>query len=235
VEALGNIETSFLMIAGLILVLLVEMAMVRGRLDRAAPAGESVSVVAALGCRWAILGATAIFLYVGAEVSIGSMMINFLHQPDILGISLDRASRLLSLYWLGAMVGRFVGSLVLRFVPAPAALTAVAAGASLLCLTVTQAGGVAAAVAAIAVGLTNAIMFPTIFTVTLERSTAGTAATAGLLSVAIVGGALLPLLSARIADLAGPHTAFLVPMLAYAAIAGFAFAAGRAQLGPARA
>ena len=89
---------------------------VRGRLQSAAPQlsqFEDASIGAALRSRWALLGATSIFLYVGAEVSIGSLMTNFLHQDDVFAISLEQAGKLLSLYWGGAMLGRFVGSALL--------------------------------------------------------------------------------------------------------------------------
>jgi FHS family L-fucose permease-like MFS transporter len=177
-----------------------------------------------------MLGAAAIFLYVGAEVSIGSIMINFLHQSDVLGVSLERAGKLLSLYWLGAMIGRFAGSALLTRLRATRLLATAALVAALLCLTVSQGAGAVAAGAAIAVGLFNSIMFPTIFTLTLERSTASAAATSGLLCMAIVGGAILPPLTGLIADSAGLHSAFLLPMTAYAVISLFAMSAGRARV-----
>ena len=89
----------------------------RARLQAAAPqlsAAEDTSIAAALRSRWALLGAAGIFLYVGAEVSIGSLMTNFLHQADVFAVSFEQAGKLVSLYWLGAMVGRFVGSALLH-------------------------------------------------------------------------------------------------------------------------
>jgi FHS family L-fucose permease-like MFS transporter len=232
-ESLRNIDTSFLIIVALIVLLGVLMFRFRARLDGAAPppaTGSTVSPLTALRSRWAVLGAAAIFLYVGAEVSIGSMMTNFLHGSDVLGVSIDRAGQLVSLYWLGAMVGRFIGSALLTRIPA-ARLLAIAAGvAALLCLTVSQVGGELAAGAALSIGLFNSIMFPVIFTVTLERSTASSAATSGLLCMAIVGGAILPVLSGLIGDTAGLHTAFLLPMAAYACISFIAMAAAKARV-----
>ncbi len=232
-ESLRNIDTSFLIIVALIVLLGVLMFRFRARLDGAAPppaTGSTASPLSALRSRWALLGATAIFLYVGAEVSIGSMMTNFLHGSDVLGVSIDRAGQLVSLYWLGAMVGRFIGSALLTRIPA-ARLLAVAAGvAALLCLTVSQVGGELAAGAALSIGLFNSIMFPVIFTVTLERSTASSAATSGLLCMAIVGGAILPVLSGLIGDAAGLHAAFLLPMAAYACISLIAMAAAKARV-----
>ena len=157
-------------------------------------------------------------------------MINFLHQADVLGVSLERGGKLLSLYWLGAMIGRFGGSALLTRLRATALLAVAAACAALLCLIVSQGVGVLAAVCAIAVGLFNSIMFPTIFTLTLERSSASTAATSGLLCVAIVGGAVLPRLTGHIADLPALHAAFMVPMAAYAFICIFAMSAARVRV-----
>jgi FHS family L-fucose permease-like MFS transporter len=232
-ESRRNIDTSFLLIVAMIVLLGVLIWRFRTRLESAAPppAGKATaSPLTALSSRWALLGAVAIFLYVGAEVSIGSIMINFLHQSDVLGVTLVRAGQLLSLYWLGAMVGRFIGSALLTRVAAAWLLAIAAAVASLLCLIVSQVGGEIAAGAAIAVGLFNSIMFPVIFTVTLERSTASSAATSGLLCMAIVGGAILPVIAGLIADSAGLHAAFLLPMAAYAFISLIAMAASKARI-----
>jgi FHS family L-fucose permease-like MFS transporter len=230
---LRNIDTSFLLIAGMIAVLVLFIWRSQRRLTVAPPPAQAQdSVFAALQSHWAVLGAGAIFLYVGAEVSIGSTLINFLHQPDVLGVSLERAGKLLSLYWLGAMVGRFAGSALLTRLRAVRLLSIFAFVAALLCLTVSQGAGVLAAGCALAIGLFNSIMFPNIFTLTLERSTASPAATSGLLCMAIVGGAVLPPITGLIADSAGLHTAFLLPMAAYALICVFAITAARARVAP---
>jgi len=201
--------------------------------DAARPrsAAAGLSVLDALNSPWALFGAAAIFFYVGAEVSIGSIMINFLHQPDMLGVSLERAGTLLGLlYWGGAMVGRFIGSALLTRIAAHRLLAVVAVGATLFCLIVSQTHGVLAAAVVLSIGLLNAIMFPTIFTLTLERSSASTAATSGLLCMAIVGGAVLPLIVGRTIDAFGLHAAYLVPMVAYACVAAFALSAARVRL-----
>lgn len=230
--SLHSIDISFLLIAAVIALLAVFIWRFSTRLDRSAPppAPAHDSVLHTLQSRWALLGAAAIFLYVGAEVSIGSVMINFLHQSDVLDVSLETGGRILSLYWLGAMVGRFAGSALLTRFRATSLLAAVAAIAAVLCLCVSQSLGTVAAVCAIAVGLFNSIMFPTIFTITLERSTASAAATSGLLCMAIIGGAILPRITGHIADTAGLHPAFLLPMVAYAAISVFAFLAAKARV-----
>jgi FHS family L-fucose permease-like MFS transporter len=111
-------------------------------------------------------------------------------------------------------------------------LAIVALGATIFCLLVSQTHGGLAAALVLSIGLFNAIMFPTIFTLTLERSSASSAATSGLLCMAIVGGAVLPLIVGRIADAAGLHAAYLVTMVAYACVAVFALSAGRVRLAP---
>jgi FHS family L-fucose permease-like MFS transporter len=230
--SLRSIDTSFLWIAAMITLLAVFIWRFSGRLNRAAPppAPAHDSILHALQSRWALLGSAAIFLYVGAEVSIGSTMINFLHQPDVLDVTLERAGKLTALYWLGAMIGRFVGSALLTRLRATLLLGIAAATAAVLCLSVSQGAGMVAAGCAISVGLFNSIMFPTIFTLTLERSSASAAATSGLLCMAIIGGAILPQVTGRIADAAGLHAAYLLPMAAYAAISVFAMMAAKARV-----
>ena len=229
-ESLQHIGLAFLLIAGLIALLSLFIWRQRRRLEAAAPplsAAQDSAITRALGSRWAVLGAGAIFLYVGAEVSIGSYLTNFLHQQDVFAVPLQQAGRLVSIYWGAAMLGRFIGSALLRRLNAGRLLGIVAACAALLCLTVWLTPGAGAGVAALSVGLMNAIMFPVIFTLTLERSSASDAATSGLLVMAIVGGAFLPSLAGRIADELSLRDAYTVPLLAYLCISVFGFAASR--------
>jgi MFS transporter, FHS family, L-fucose permease len=233
--SLRNIDTSFLLIAAMIGALAIFIWGFRRRFEVAPPPAQSQdSVTAALRSHWAVLGAGAIFLYVGAEVSVGSTLINFLLQGDVLNVTPEKAGRLVSIYWLGAMVGRFAGSALLARFRAVRLLSINAFVAAVLCLAVSQGAGVFAAGAALAIGLFNSIMFPNIFTLTLERSTASAAATSGLLCMAIVGGAVLPPATGFIADsIAGPaglHAAFLLPMVAYALICAFAVTAAKARV-----
>jgi FHS family L-fucose permease-like MFS transporter len=205
----------------------VTMRQLGGRLIAAGDSGDA-SPFAALQSPWAVAGAAAIGLYVGAEVSIASIMINFLHQTDILDVPFEAAGfYLANVYWMGALIGRFAGSYLLMRTEAPPLLAGAAVAAAGLCLLVVVQKGPVAAYAALAVGLCNSIMFPTIFSITLERSRAPNAATSGLLCLAIAGGALLPLAVGAIADAIDLSTAFAVPLLAYAAIAVFAAAATR--------
>lgn len=240
---LRNVDTQFLLIGGIIVLLALfiwafrRLLLVPGESEDA-----NTSPFAAFASRWALFGGLAIFLYVGAEVSIGSIMINFLHQPSILHVSFTDAGKLLSLYWGGAMVGRALGSAVLIRVPASRVLAFASAVALLLCLFVTQESGLvasalgpvtageAAGFAAIAIGFFNSIMFPTIFTLTLERSNASTASTSGLLCMAIVGGAILPVITGYTADHLGVAPAFFVPFVSYVCIFVFALAGARATM-----
>jgi MFS transporter, FHS family, L-fucose permease len=235
--SLRNIDTSFLVIAAMIGALALFIWAFRRRFSEAPPpAHGGDSVMAAVRSPWAVLGAGAIFLYVGAEVSVGSTLINFLTQPDVLSVTPARAGELVARYWFGAMVGRFAGSVLLARFRAVRLLSINASIAAVLCLAASQGGGLFAAVCGLAIGLFNSIMFPNIFTLTLERSTASAAATSALLCMAIVGGAVLPPLTGYVADVvsgsAGLHAAFLVPMTAYMLICVFGVMAAKARVVP---
>ena len=173
-------------------------------------------------------GALCIFLYVGAEVAIGSLIVNYLMQAHVMGLEEQAAGKLIFVYWLGAMVGRFIGSAVLRFINPGKLLAFVAGGAITLLIISTQSTGTLAGYSLLAVGLTNAIMFPTIFTLACEKLGSRAADGSGIINVAIVGGAIIPLLTGIIADLTSSLAiAFMLPMACYAVIAGFGFYARR--------
>jgi len=162
-----------------------------------------------------ILGCVGIFVYVGAEVSIGSFLINYLSQPEIGNFSELVAARYVSYYWFGAMVGRFIGSGLLQKVKAGTLLGLFAAVAGLLVCTTMLSTGLVATWAIIAVGLFNSIMFPTIFTLGIAKLGPLTGDGSGLLIMAIVGGAILPVAQGAIADRIGIHHAFILPVLCY--------------------
>jgi FHS family L-fucose permease-like MFS transporter len=233
-ESFGKIDSVFLAIAGALVLLALFIFAFRKLLDVTKPVdeGQRPSLATAFKSRWAVFGSCAIFLYVGAEVSIGSAMTNFLAEPDMLNIPLEEAGKMVSYYWGGAMVGRFVGSFLLFLVKerAPWLLALFAFGAAMLCFAVSQLHGATAAHLALSIGLFNSIMFPVIFTMTLERSSAAPAATSGLLCLAIVGGAILPYVFGHIADSAGLHAAYFLPAVAYLLIVVFAVAATRAKI-----
>jgi len=163
-----------------------------------------------------LLTTLSIFAYCGAEVSEGSILASYLMQPSILGVSIARASELLSLYWCGAMFGRFLGAAMLRTVSSHVALSVCAIAAMLLALTSAFSTGMLAAVAVIAIGLFNSIMFPAIFASGIACLHERTAEGSGILCMAIAGGATIPMLTAAIADGHGLAAALLVPAACYA-------------------
>jgi FHS family L-fucose permease-like MFS transporter len=162
-----------------------------------------------------VLGTASIFLYVGAEVSIGSILINYLMLDSVLGVTASAASELTSLYWGGAMCGRFIGAALLRIIPPNIALTCCALVAALLAtISAMTTGGVAAATV-VAIGLCNSIMFPTIFAMALEDVGNHRSQGSGILSMAIVGGAIVPIFTGIVADHHGLALALLVPATCY--------------------
>lgn len=161
------------------------------------------------------LGMLAIFVYVGAEVSIGSFMVNYLALPDIGNISEARAAGYVSLYWGGAMVGRFIGSALLTRIDTRKLLAFNAAVAALLVLTTMLTHGHVAMASVIAIGLFNSIMFPNIFTLGIEKFGPLTGKVSSLLVMAIVGGAVIPLAQGALADHVGVHHAYVLPMICY--------------------
>jgi FHS family L-fucose permease-like MFS transporter len=164
------------------------------------------------------LGMAAIFLYVGAEVSIGSFMINYLSLPQIGDMSEARAAGFVSLYWGGAMVGRFIGAGLLTRVDTRRLLATFATIAGLLVLTTMLSAGHVAMWSVIAIGLFNSVMFPNIFTLGIEKFGALTGKVSSLLVMAIVGGAVIPLTQGALADHIGVQHAFVLPLACYAYI-----------------
>lgn len=167
-------------------------------------------------------GWVALFVYVGAEVTLGSLMTNFLMQRDVLGLSAPVAGGLVSLYWGGAMMGRFVGSWVLTRMPAPRLLAICALVASVLVVGAYVGSGVFSAASLILIGLCHSIMFPVIYALSLEGLGDDLAQASGLLCLAIVGGAVIPLMGGMLADHEGLRQALLLPLLCYAVIVFFA-------------
>jgi FHS family L-fucose permease-like MFS transporter len=173
-------------------------------------------------------GAASIFLYVGAEVAIGSLIVNYLMQPDVLDLREEAAGKLIALYWGGALVGRFIGSGILRVV-SPGKVLAFNALAviALICISA-NTSGVVSGYSLLAVGLMNSIMFPTIFSLASEGLGPRAADGSGVICVAIVGGAVIPPLTGWLADVSGSLAfALVLPALCYALIAGFGVFARR--------
>ncbi len=216
---------------------LIVLAIVIGRFNLPhipeAEGGHAVANDSVWRHRNLILATAAIFTYVGAEVSIGSFLVNYMNLPDIGNLTPEVAAKYLSFYWGGAMVGRFIGSAVLQKISTRVVLgfNAIVA-AVLVCLSMASFGHLAMW-AILLVGLFNSIMFPSIFTLGIEGLGPLTGEGSGLLVMAIVGGAIIPELQGLLADRIGLHHAFILPVLCYLYILFFA-AKGQSRLAPDR-
>jgi MFS transporter, FHS family, L-fucose permease len=164
------------------------------------------------------LGASCIFLYVGGEVAIGSLIVNYLIQPDVFGGAAREAGEHVPYYWGGAMVGRFIGAYVLRIISPGKVLASVAAMVILLLLVSANTTGLVSGWSLLAIGLFNSIMFPTIFSLASEGLGPRAAEGSGVIAMAIVGGAIIPLLTGVAADSWGLKLALAVPAVCYAGI-----------------
>lgn len=167
-----------------------------------------------------LLGVIGIFAYVGAEVAIGSFLVNYV--MEISHVNETQAAPLVALYWGGAMVGRFIGIFTLKaFAPAKVLMTH-ALLSVLLILVSMQTTGTLSIVSMALVGLCNSIMFPTIFTLGIKGLKEGQEKKgSGLLATAILGGAIVPLLTGLLADRLGLHHAFILPVVCYVYIAWY--------------
>ena len=162
-----------------------------------------------------VLGALGIFAYVGAEVSIGSFLVNYFGQPEIAGMSAKTAAGYVSFYWAGAMIGRFLGAGLLRKFRAGHLLGVFAICTSSLVGLSMLTHGHFAMWSILAVGFFNSIMFPTIFSLGVAELGPLTGNGSGILNMAIVGGAIVPLIQGAIADRIGIHHAFFIPVICY--------------------
>jgi len=223
----ASVQKPYLALAGALLVLALLFAFARlpkiahVAEDGAAPSLDAGARRSALAHPHLLMGAIGIFLYVGGEVSIGSFLINFLGEPGIAALPPASAAHYVSYYWGGAMVGRFVGFALMRFISPGRALAFNAASSIALILVAIFGHGQVAMWAILAVGLCNSIMFPTIFSMALYRLGQFTGQASGILCMAIVGGALVPFGQGLLADSVGLQWSFLVPAACYAFILYF--------------
>jgi FHS family L-fucose permease-like MFS transporter len=172
-------------------------------------------------------GALCIFVYVGGEVAIGSLIVNYLMQTNVMGFAAEEAGNHLIFYWGGAMVGRFIGSYLLRvFSPGRVLAFAALAVVTLLLVSANTTGAVSGW-SLLAIGLFNSIMFPTIFALACEGLGPRAAEASGIICVMIVGGAIVPLITGLTADRTTLKAALIVPAICYAVICGFGIYARR--------
>lgn len=174
-----------------------------------------------------IFGAIAIFVYVGAEVSIGSFLVNYFAQPEIGGLTEKVAASFVAFYWGGAMVGRFIGSALLQKMKTGGLLGVCAICAAGLVAISMLTSGHFAMYSIILVGLFNSIMFPSIFTLGVAELGPLTGDGSGIMIMAIVGGAIIPVAQGWIADHIGIHHAFFLPVICYVYILFFALSGSK--------
>ncbi|GAB2506098.1 sugar MFS transporter [Microbulbifer agarilyticus] len=219
VEGAAAVELPYMILAAALATLaftfrFLKLPKIQSHMDSEA-ATQNVGRWDALKHRHLVLGVVAIFLYVGAEVSIGSFLVNFLSESNIAGISEHEAGSYVALFWGGAMVGRFIGAAVMQYVSAGRVLAVCSLGAVVLLLLTIFGSGKLAMWSVLSIGLCNSVMFPSIFSLALARLGPLTSQGSGFLCLAIVGGALVPLAQGVLADSIGIQLAFALPIACY--------------------
>jgi len=218
------VKLPYLILAAALLVLAVIFAVLKLPTISATEGTDTDSISgSAWQHRHLVFGAICIFLYVGAEVAIGSFLVNYMAQPEIAGFDAATASKYIAYYWGGAMVGRFIGAAVMQYVAAGKVLAFNASVAILLIILSVNSTGMVAVWAILGVGLFNSIMFPTIFSLALQGLGKHTAQGSGILCLAIVGGAIVPLLQGFLADTFSLQISFVLPMLCYGFIVYYGY------------
>lgn len=225
-KEIATVQVPYLILAALLAALALFFALVRlpkvtpnESMEPATPPGQKPK--SALSQPQLALGVIGIFLYVGAEVSIGSFLVNFIGESNIAGLPEAAAAKYVAYFWFGAMVGRFIGFAVMRKISPGLTLAFNCLCAIILILIATFSSGSLAMWSIILVGLFNSIMFPTIFSIALSRLGKLTSQGSGFLCMAIVGGALVPVLQGYLADTIGLQLSFLLPALCYVYILYF--------------
>ena len=226
-EQISSVQIPYLGLAGLLIILAVFVKMIR--LPDANKIAEEESEHNHDGkhsvwqYRHLVLGVAGIFCYVGAEVSIGSLLVSVLGY--LKGMDHSSAAKYLSFYWGGAMVGRFLGSAIMAKI-APNRYLAFNATAAVALLCVAMLAGKASADIAmwalLAIGFFNSIMFPTIFSLATKGLGRFTSSASGVLCTAIVGGAIVPVVQGWAADTYGLMISFVVSAICYVYIVFFA-------------
>ena len=233
----SSVQVPYLGLAAALVVLAVAIAMFKlPKIEDVTPAVEAggEAHASAWGYRHLVLGAVAIFVYVGGEVAIGSFLVNYFKEPNIGGLAEAAGAKYVSYYWGGAMIGRFIGTQTLRMYKPSRILSAHAIAAAVLVVLTMATTGNVAMWSILAVGLFNSIMFPTIFTLAIDGLGKHTSQGSGILCMAIVGGAIVPWLQGKLADAIGIHHGFIIPVLCYLYIAWYG-AKGVAHTKPAAA
>ncbi|ALN93851.1 sugar MFS transporter [Lysobacter gummosus] len=230
----ASVQMPYMIIAGCLLLLAVFVYTMRiPSLVEATESADPVhhSFTEVLSQKHLFFGVIAIFVYVGAEVSIGSFLINYISAPEIGNLDHAIASKYLAYYWGGAMVGRFIGAALLRVADARKLLALFAVAViALLAVTMSTKGSIAM-YAVLSIGLFNSIMFPTIFTIAIERLGPMTSKASSLLIMGIVGGAVIPLAQGALSDVIGVQHSFVIPLVCYVFIVWYGLSGSRIRAG----
>ncbi len=229
-----SVQMPYVLLAAMLLVLAAVFAWLKlPNLSVSDDSSEKQNVTENEGSAWQyrhlVLGAVGIFVYVGAEVSIGSLLVSFLAEPNIAGLEESNAAKYIAYYFGGAMVGRFIGAAVMQKIAGGKALLFNASVAIVLILIAVFTSGTLAMVAILLVGLCNSIMFPTIFSLAINGLGKHTSQGSGILCLAIVGGAIIPLIQGFLADSVGIQHALLLPIVCYVFIAYYGLSGSKVK------
>ena len=228
-EEAAAVQLPYLGLAGALIVLALVFAFLK--LPLIAEHQQEDMVNADPGSAWRFshlwLGALGIFVYVGAEVSIGSFLVNFMGEPHVAGLVEKDAAQYLTYYWGGAMVGRFIGAVVMQKIAAGKVLAFNSIASVLLIGVAIHSSGPLAMWSLLAVGLFNSVMFPTIFSLAVTGLGRFTSNGSGVLCAAIVGGAIVPVLQGVLADHIGLQLSFFVPLICYVYICYYGLVGSR--------
>ncbi|WP_228445587.1 MULTISPECIES: sugar MFS transporter [unclassified Thalassotalea] len=227
------VQMPYVLLAAMLLILAAIFAKLKLPHIEHQQAQESSS--SSMGSAWQyshlVLGAVGIFVYVGAEVAIGSFLVNYFHELQIPGLETEaQAAKYIAYYWGGAMVGRFIGGLAMQKIAAGKALAFNAVAAILLIAITMVSDGQLAMWSILLVGLCNSIMFPTIFSLAVTGLGRHTSQGSGVLCLAIVGGAIIPLAQGLLADMLGVQTSFFLPIICYAFIVFYGLVGSKPKL-----
>ncbi|MDO4904042.1 MAG: sugar MFS transporter [Lautropia sp.] len=224
-EQASLVQLPYLGLAGILILLAIIVSLIKlpaaERIAAQTSAEQGDHRTSVWQYRHLLLGAGGIFCYVGAEVAIGSLLVNVMALEEVGSLSHKTAAQYLSYYWGGAMVGRFLGSVLLNYFRPNRCLAFNAAVNVLLILVAVTSGGHTAMYALLAIGFFNSIMFPTIFSLATRGLGKFTSAGSGILSTAIVGGAIVPILQGYAADIYGLLPSFLLCAVCYCYIIFF--------------
>lgn len=224
-ERISSVQMPYLGLAGFMILLSVLIGLIKLPDARQIAAEQTESNHDGKTSVWQykhmVLGTIGIFCYVGAEVAIGSLMVNALEHTA--GLSHDKAAGYLSIYWGGAMVGRFIGAgLMNKIAPNKYLAFNASMAVGLLMLAIAAGGGAVTQWSLLLIGFFNSIMFPTIFSLGTKGLGKFTGAASGIISTAIVGGALVPVLQGFVIDHVGLMISYVIPAVCYVYIVFFA-------------